>query len=39
VILPTLSDLDVDAEVARRQREDRERIRAEEAALRSRKLA
>lgn len=36
LILPTLSDLDVDGEVARRQREDRARIQAEEERLRGR---
>lgn len=38
LILPTLSDLDVDGEVARRQREDRARIQAEEERLRGRLL-
>jgi hypothetical protein len=36
LILPTLSTLDVDAEVARRQRDDRARILAEEERLRRR---
>ncbi|MGI8912949.1 MAG: hypothetical protein ACR2JY_04010 [Chloroflexota bacterium] len=39
LILPTLSTLDFDAEVARRQREDRARVQAEEEGLRFRKLA